>query len=81
MGLDWIAAIFEIAGFWLVGRKNRRGFLLCMVCSVLWIVVAYQTKVYGLLVIAILCFITHYRNYRKWAKRKLLWEIWRERRV
>ncbi len=78
--LDWLAAILELIGFWLIGRKKRKGFVFCMFCSVVWVIVAYRIKLYGLLVIAILCAITHARNYRKWGKgngRKLLWEVWK----
>lgn len=70
MGLDWIAAAFEIFGLWLIGNKKRQGFLSCLICSVLWAIVAYQTKLYGLLIIAVLCFGTHIRNYRKWTGEK-----------
>lgn len=64
--LDWIAAVFEIVGFWLIGNKKRSGFISCMMCSVLWTGVAIHAKLYGLLVIAILCFILHVRGYFKW---------------
>lgn len=64
--LDWIAAIFEIVGFWLIGNKKRSGFVSCMICSVLWTGVAIQAKLPGLFAIAILCFILHIRGYLKW---------------
>jgi nicotinamide riboside transporter PnuC len=68
--LDWIAAVFEIVGFWMIGNKRRSGFISCMMCSILWTGVAIQSELYGLLVIAILCFILHVRGYLKWKHRE-----------
>lgn len=64
--LDWIAAVFEIYGFWLIGNKKRGGFISCMICSILWTGVALQAKLPGLFVIAIMCFVLHVRGYWKW---------------
>lgn len=68
--LDWIAAVFEIAGFWLIGNKKRSGFVSCMICSILWTGVALQSNLYGLFVIAILCFVLHVRGYLKWKPKE-----------
>lgn len=68
MYIDLIAAVFEIFGMWLIGNKKRRGFISCMMCSILWVVVAYKTELYGLGIIAVVCFGIHIRNYRKWGR-------------
>lgn len=64
--MDWIAALFEIIGLWLVGNKRKIGFLSCAACSLIWIYVGLKRPMYGLSVAAAACLIAHIRNYLKW---------------
>ena len=66
--LDWLAASFELSGNWLIGNKRRVGFLLCIVCNILWVIVAFKTGVYGLLLVVIPAFFINTRNFLKWRK-------------
>ena len=66
---DWIAAGFELSGNWIVGNKKKFGFLLLIICNVLWVVVAIKMKVYGLLLVVVPAFGINVRNFLKWRKR------------
>lgn len=66
--LDWIAASFELLGMYLIGSKKKIGFLMLMVCSILWILVAIHEGIYGLIIAVVPCFLMNCRNFKKWAK-------------
>ena len=66
--MGWIAVIFELSGKYLVGRKNKFGFLLSATCSIFWIIVGITTQIWALLAIAVVCFGMNLWNFRKWGK-------------
>ena len=67
--MDFLIAIVELIGSWVVGNKNRQGFILLMISNASWIVyVLYEHKVYGLLVVVIPAFFINVRNFIKWFK-------------
>lgn len=69
MYLDWIAGIFELLGIYIVGNKNKIGFLFAIACNILWVIYVLINKTtYGLLPVVLSAFIINIRNYRKWSK-------------
>lgn len=67
--MDFIIAALELSGGWVVGNKNKIGFLLLMASNVgwvLWVLITKQT--YGLLLVVIPAFVINIRNYIKWLK-------------
>jgi len=64
--LSWIAGAIELTASWCVGNKKRFGFILNIICEVLWIIVAIQSKVYGLLLVVVPAMFINTRNYFKW---------------
>ena len=65
----WLAGISEIIAKYIVGRKCKWGWLIHIVASILWTVVAIQTKVYGLLIVTLPAFILNIINFWKWHKK------------
>ena len=68
--MDIIACILEIAGAWLVGNRNRIGFLILMVSSILWFLAGGDNKMLGLRIVSVVFFGINIRNYIKWRERK-----------
>ena len=68
--VDWIAGILELSGGWFVGSKNRYGFIFNLIGCICWVYVAYDTKVYGLLVVVVPAIFVNIRNFIKWTKEK-----------
>ena len=65
--MDWIAGILELLGSWIVGNRNRKGFLLNMVCCVCWIsYVVITNSAHGLLVVVVPSLFINVRNYMLW---------------
>ena len=68
MYLDWIAGLFELSGSWTIGNKKKIGFLLNIIGCSCWIIVAFKSKVYGLLLVVIPAIVINIRNFIKWTK-------------
>lgn len=69
--MDWLAAVFELAGGWIVGNKNRIGFLLLFGCCVAWVLhVTLVRGSYGLLMVVIPSMLINVRNFIKWRRKE-----------
>jgi len=65
--ISWIAGAIELTGNWVIGNKNRWGFVINMVCCVLWVYVALiSSEARGLLLVVIPAFFVNFRNFIKW---------------
>jgi len=69
MYFDWIASFFELIGTWIVGNKNKNGYLFTLAGLICWILYVFITKqTYGLLLVVIPALFITIRNYLKWNK-------------
>jgi len=68
--LDWIAGGLELIAQWTVGDKKRIGYCVFWICEVLWVIVAFQSKRYGLILAVVPAFFINVRNFRKWGNKK-----------
>lgn len=67
--MDWIAAIFELSGLYIVGNKNKFGFILNILCGICWLIYVFTTRsTYGLLLVVIPALVINIRNFIKWKK-------------
>lgn len=67
--LDWIAAAFELVGLYLVGNRNKVGFIFNLLCGVCWISYCCISKeTYGILLVIIPALGINVRNYLRWRK-------------
>lgn len=67
-GADWLAMLLGIAGIWIVGSKNRWGFVLCAASQVIWAGLGVWKGLYGLTCVAIPVIVIHGRNWFKWGR-------------
>ena len=70
--MDILAALFEIAGAWLVGNKNKWGFVLFMAGNLLWFGTGLKYQLVGLLIVSVVFCGINMRNFRLWSKHKPL---------
>jgi len=66
--MSYLAAIFEIAGAWMVGNKERWGFVVFMIGNVLWFMLGIKTGEYGLNLVSVVFLLINIRNFRKWRR-------------
>lgn len=65
--MDIFAGIFELIGNYLIGNKNKFGFLINIVSCFIWIYVAIIFHIYGLLIVVVPAIIINIRNFFKWC--------------
>ena len=66
--MDIIACILEIIGAWMVGNRNRYGFVVFMLGNICWLLSGYDSKLIGLIVVSIVFFGINVRNFKKWSR-------------
>lgn len=69
--MDIIAGFIELIAAWLVGNKNRLGFVLFILSGIIWSEVAIRTHIYGLLIVCVPMIFINIRNYIKWGDKKM----------
>ena len=65
---SYLLSIISLVTLWLIGNKNKAGFILGLLNQVLWIWYALMLKQYGLLVGVIAYAAIYIRNLIKWSK-------------
>ena len=67
--MDFMAAILELTAAFMIGNKNKFGFILFFITGICWITYVITTKsTYGLLLVVIPALGINIRNYIKWSK-------------
>lgn len=67
--IDFIAGGFDLSAAYVIGNKNRYGFILSFIGNAAWIYVAFKVPVYGLLLIVVPALLLNVRNFLKWRRR------------
>ncbi len=67
--IDIIAGITELSSQVVLGRKNKWGWVLSLISGGLWTYIAFQTKLYGILIITIPAIFINVWNFIKWSKK------------
>jgi nicotinamide riboside transporter PnuC len=65
-GLDWGAMIFSLLALYLIGRRNRVGFLSFIAANVCWVSIGWLTMSVAIVVGNIVFLILNLRGYRNW---------------
>lgn len=68
--MSWLAGAFELVSIYMIGNRNRYGFITGIACNVLWIIVAITNLEIagGLLVVVVPALGLNVRNFIKWGK-------------
>jgi hypothetical protein len=66
--MDFLAGGLELLGSWLLGNRSRLGFVCLFLACGGWIYVAFDRRVYGLLVVVLPALVINVRNYIKWGR-------------
>lgn len=68
-GLDWIGMIITLIAVYLLGNKNRNGFIVFAVANVLWMGIGYfLMSSLGILFGNIFFLVTNIRGFINWKK-------------
>lgn len=66
--LPLILSLLTIVGMWLIGNKNRLGWVVGLFNQTLWITFAIVFKAWGLLPLTLVLIVVYTRNLTKWTK-------------
>lgn len=68
-GLDWLAMASSLFAVYLIGNKNRIGFLSYVLANTLWIYLGvFKMQSFGISIGNIFFLIMNLRGYLKWKK-------------
>ena len=68
--MDIIACIFEVCGAWLVGNKNKWGFVVFMIGNYFWLLTGINNGLRGLVIVSVVFGFINVRNFKKWHRKK-----------
>lgn len=69
-GIDWLATVCGLAGVYMLGNKNKIGFVLFMVASLSWISFGILTNSMAVILGSSIFFIMHLRGFINWLKQE-----------
>ncbi len=68
-GIDWLATVCGLTGVYLIGSRNRYGFLIMMLASLSWMTVGCMIESWALIAGSAVFFGLHVRGWINWGKR------------
>ena len=66
--VDWLATICGLTGVYLIGSKNKYGFLIMMMASLSWMAVGFMIGSLALIFGSSVFFGLHVRGWLKWRR-------------
>jgi nicotinamide riboside transporter PnuC len=67
-GIDWLATVCGLSGVYLLGNKNKVGFILFMIGSLSWAVVGFLIASIAMTIGSLIFFALHLRGFLSWRK-------------
>ncbi len=67
-GIDWLATACGLTGVFLLGNKNKYGFLIFMMASASWVTFGMMTGSYAVILGSSIFFFMHFRGWHKWRR-------------
>jgi hypothetical protein len=67
-GIDWAATICGLLGVYMLGNKNKVGFILFMLASMSWITFGIMTGSIAVIIGSSIFFMMHLRGFIIWNK-------------
>lgn len=64
--MDFLAGSLELLACWMIGNKNRKGFIVFILGNIFWFLSGWSTSLYGLMITSIIFSIINIRNFIKW---------------
>jgi hypothetical protein len=65
--LPWILSVLGISRKYLLGEKNRWGWLVGLVTQLLWLVYIKETQAWGFLLLSAVGIYLNIHNFIKWS--------------
>jgi hypothetical protein len=67
-GIDWLATVCGLTGVYLLGNKNKYGFILFMAASLSWLGFGIMTSSIAMSIGSFIFFCMHFRGWLNWNR-------------
>lgn len=67
-GIDWLATVCGLAGVYLLGNKNKTGFVVFMMASASWIIFGIISGSVAVVIGSSIFLLMHLRGLLRWNK-------------
>lgn len=67
-GIDWLATVAGLTGVYMIGSKNKYGFLIMMIASLSWMTVGFMIWSLALILGSGVFFCLHVRGWLRWRR-------------
>jgi hypothetical protein len=67
-GIDWLATVCGLTGVYLLGNKNKFGFLVFMMASLSWVLFGILTNSLPIIIGSSIFFFMHLRGFINWTR-------------
>ena len=67
-GIDWLATVCGLTGVYLLGNKNKIGFLVFMAASLSWVTFGILTGSLAVIIGSSTFFFMHLRGFINWTR-------------
>ena len=67
-GIDWLATVCGLTGVYLLGNKNKYGFVLFMAASLSWLTFGILTGSIAMSIGSLIFFTMHLRGWLNWNR-------------
>ncbi len=75
-GIDWIAIALSLLAVYMLGNKNKYGFLVFAFSNVMWVFLGFSwMESIGMAIGNIVFFVVNVRGYFSWVKESKLLEV------
>lgn len=74
-GVDWLATACGLMGVFLLGNKNKYGFLVFMMASASWVTFGVITGSLAVMLGSTIFFFMHFRGWLRWRRDEKDFEV------
>lgn len=67
-GIDWVAMALSLYAVYLLGNRNKWGFVSFIISNALWVYVGYLTGSYAIAIGNFVFLLMNSRGYLKWVR-------------
>ncbi len=68
--IDWMAMSATLFAVWMLGNKNKYGFVFFIISNILWMIVGVLTQSSAILVGNFIFLLINLRGFLKWLKKE-----------
>lgn len=65
--MDWVGTAFTLSGLWLIGNRNRTGFLVGIIGCIFWAVFGMERSILSITVVNVIFIFVNARGWLRWS--------------